>query len=408
MTRVLASWLRDRLAHAGPALVGIVSLAVFATGATAAYLHSQSASPSSPPAASSAGAHPAAVGEGAKRVSGAAADGKGTTHTKVAKPAKTTTAPTGTVAELGRLYLPDAAVSVPKALSAAQVAALGKAAGMQGLVVALHGTTTLGGRTVNVLAVDPGTFRGFTPRPTAASDRLWQVPARGEAIASYELNKKGKLALGGRLPLGRVPDMRIGALAEFSLPNVDVVVSYARAAAVGATAPIVYVSAPSSDEAGIAQAFRSVGSAADVTMLRPTFVPVQVTGGNTTLKAAAPTDLRTLYMRGAATCPGLPWQVLAAIGQVESNHGQIQHAVSSAGAEGPMQFMPATWAVYGVDGDGDGKADIWNYADAVYSAARYLCASGGGQTDTLYDAVYAYNHSDYYVKTVLGLAAQYH
>jgi membrane-bound lytic murein transglycosylase B len=61
-----------------------------------------------------------------------------------------------------------------------------------------------------------------------------------------------------------------------------------------------------------------------------------------------------------------------------------------------------------VDGDGDGKADILDQADAIYSAARYLCASGGGQADTLYDAIYAYNHSDYYVRTVLGLAVQYH
>ena len=111
-------------------------------------------------------------------------------------------------------------------------------------------------------------------------------------------------------------------------------------------------------------------------------------------------------MRAAATCPGLPWGVLAGIGQVETDHGRVK-AISSAGAEGPMQFLPSTWAIYGVDGDGDGKADIFDQADAVYSAARYLCASGGGQPDTLYDSIYAYNHSDYYVRTVLSLAAQY-
>jgi hypothetical protein len=120
-----------------------------------------------------------------------------------------------------------------------------------------------------------------------------------------------------------------------------------------------------------------------------------------------PESLRNLYMRGAATCPGLPWSVLAGIGQVETDHGQNKN-VSSAGAMGPMQFMPATWAVYGVDGDGDGVANILDQADAIFSAAHYLCADGGGNSATLYQAIFAYNHSDYYVNTVLGVAAQYH
>jgi membrane-bound lytic murein transglycosylase B len=123
--------------------------------------------------------------------------------------------------------------------------------------------------------------------------------------------------------------------------------------------------------------------------------------------ANLPSSLRDLYMRASKTCPGLPWQVLAGIGQVETDHGQNKN-VSSAGAMGPMQFMPATWAVYGIDGNGDGVADILNQDDAVYSAAKYLCASGGGNSSSLYNAIFAYNHSDFYVNTVLAAAAQYH
>ncbi len=123
--------------------------------------------------------------------------------------------------------------------------------------------------------------------------------------------------------------------------------------------------------------------------------------------ANLPASLRSLYMRGAATCPGLPWNVLAGIGQVETDHGQNKN-VSSAGAMGPMQFMPATWAKYGVDGDGDGVANILDQADAIFSAANYLCADGGGNSATLYQAIFAYNHSDFYVNTVLSVAAQYH
>jgi membrane-bound lytic murein transglycosylase B len=111
-----------------------------------------------------------------------------------------------------------------------------------------------------------------------------------------------------------------------------------------------------------------------------------------------------LYRAAATTCPGLDWHVLAAIGQVESGHG---HNVgpSAAGAEGPMQFMPATFAAYAVDGDGDGVKDIWSPADSIYTAARYLCANGAGSSSKLYTAIWHYNHADWYVQMVLGVAA---
>jgi hypothetical protein len=122
--------------------------------------------------------------------------------------------------------------------------------------------------------------------------------------------------------------------------------------------------------------------------------------------ASAPADIIALYQRAAKTCPGLPWGVLAGIGQVETNHGQNKN-VSSAGAMGPMQFMPATWAIYGVDGDGDGIKDILDQTDAVFGAANYLCHNGAGDPTRLYSAIFDYNHLDSYVQEVLSLAAQY-
>src|SRR5947209_6186122 len=108
--------------------------------------------------------------------------------------------------------------------------------------------------------------------------------------------------------------------------------------------------------------------------------------------------------QAAGQAYGIPWSVLAAIDKVESNFGQNM-GPSSAGAIGWMQFMPDTWASWGTDANGDGVADPWNAEDAIYSAARYLAASGGA-TD-IRSAVFSYNHAWWYVDEVLQLAQQY-
>jgi membrane-bound lytic murein transglycosylase B len=112
------------------------------------------------------------------------------------------------------------------------------------------------------------------------------------------------------------------------------------------------------------------------------------------------------YRAAATTCPGLDWTVLAAVGQVESGHGR-NNGPSSAGAIGPMQFMPATFAGYAVDGDGDGVTDPWDYSDAISTAAAYLCASGarGGTPEGIHAALLAYNHAEWYVDLVLAARA---
>ncbi|HET6810106.1 MAG TPA: lytic transglycosylase domain-containing protein [Acidimicrobiales bacterium] len=122
--------------------------------------------------------------------------------------------------------------------------------------------------------------------------------------------------------------------------------------------------------------------------------------------AEIPSGMLELYRAAAATCPGLAWEVLAGIGRVETDHGR-NVAVSSAGAEGPMQFMPATWAEYGVDVRGTGAPDVNDPADAVYAAARMLCADGAASLTGVPGAVFAYNHSLGYVSDVLGWAAAY-
>ena len=110
-----------------------------------------------------------------------------------------------------------------------------------------------------------------------------------------------------------------------------------------------------------------------------------------------PAFLLPIYQAAASTYR-IPWQVLAAINEVETNYGR-DLGVSSAGAEGWMQFLPSEWRRYGVDATGAGVRDPYNPADAIFAAARYLRAAGGDHD--LRAAVFAYNHSSAYVQSVL-------
>lgn len=119
-----------------------------------------------------------------------------------------------------------------------------------------------------------------------------------------------------------------------------------------------------------------------------------------------PHELLGIYQEAAATCEGLDWTVLAAIHKIETGF-EMGRARSSAGAQGPMQFMPSTFHSSGVDGDGDGRADPNDVEDAIFSAANLLCANGAGDPARLATAVWNYNHSQEYVNEVLTLAADY-
>lgn len=130
--------------------------------------------------------------------------------------------------------------------------------------------------------------------------------------------------------------------------------------------------------------------------------------------SAAAQEIPPLYLRlyeSAARRYGLEWEVLAGIGKVECDHGQDpspscthEGAVNSAGAGGPMQFLAATFLQFGVAPDG-GRPDRWNPADAIFSAARYLVASGAPGDYS--KAIFAYNHAWWYVAEVLTWARHY-
>lgn len=119
-----------------------------------------------------------------------------------------------------------------------------------------------------------------------------------------------------------------------------------------------------------------------------------------------PPKVKKLYKEAAAEY-GLPWELLAGIGMEETLHGR-NNTVSTAGALGIMQFMGATWIDFGVDGDGDGKAEITNTADSIYSAAKKLSSQGAkASPEGVRDAIHSYNLASWYVNDVLFYAHAY-
>ena len=124
---------------------------------------------------------------------------------------------------------------------------------------------------------------------------------------------------------------------------------------------------------------------------------------------AIPANYLDLY-KGAGKKFGMPWNVLAGIGEVETNHGQstapgVHSGENFAGAGGPMQFLAGTWQMFAVDGNSDGKKDRYDPEDAIPSAAAYL--KHNGAPDRMRTAIFMYNHSWGYVDAVLGWAKRY-
>jgi cell wall-associated NlpC family hydrolase len=118
-----------------------------------------------------------------------------------------------------------------------------------------------------------------------------------------------------------------------------------------------------------------------------------------------------LYRSAAAICPGLSWTTLAAIGTIESGNGQssrpgVRTGQNAAGAEGPMQFEPATFAQFDrpVPAGGVSPPSPYDPVDAIFAAARMLCADGAEDGRDVRRALFSYNHSNAYVDAVLTLA----
>jgi hypothetical protein len=173
-----------------------------------------------------------------------------------------------------------------------------------------------------------------------------------------------------------------------------------------------YVAGPMLTDAGIIGAIDGSSSSASQALAQ---LAAQNAGGASGLALERiPPGYLYLYDEAAATCPGLPWSVLAAIGSVESGNGTsslpgVHNGANFAGAEGPMQFLPATFAEYDepVPPGGVAPPSPYDPVDAIYAAARALCANGGANDANVTAAIWAYNHSSAYVADVLSLASAY-
>lgn len=130
--------------------------------------------------------------------------------------------------------------------------------------------------------------------------------------------------------------------------------------------------------------------------------------------ADIPPELLPVYMKAAKDTCNMPWEVLAAVGKIETDHGRstlpgVHSGANEAGAMGPMQFLAPTWAANAVDGDGDGDTDVYDPVDSIWGAAKYLCSNGAGEGDParMRDALWNYNHADWYIDQVLAQAELY-
>lgn len=114
-------------------------------------------------------------------------------------------------------------------------------------------------------------------------------------------------------------------------------------------------------------------------------------------------DVKRALAKSAAAAYGIDWKLVEAVWQIESGKRWKTSVQSSAGAQGPMQFMPGTWRGYATDGNGDGVTDITDARDAVYAGAKYLAANGAATN--VDGALLRYNHAQWYVDKVKNLAA---
>jgi Transglycosylase SLT domain len=311
-----------------------------------------------------------------------------------------------------QLLVPDLIAAIPAGITSAQVATIGKLSGVRAVLPINGGKVTVNGVSADVLGVSPQAFRPWTPPSTAAANGVWTDLSQGQLVSTTAAASKLHLAAGNSYQVSAAVQVQLpfGAQTALSVPGVDAIVDQARSAQLGLAQNFaVLINAPGVNLITLMSKVSSViGASGKVINLVPVVTVSKLPVTTNVPTAGVPSSLLKLYQASAEEyCPGMSWTVLAAINEIESGDG-ANVGPSSAGALGPMQFMPATWAAWGIDAFGQtGPPDIMNPLDAVPSAARMLCADGAGNTRSLSGAIFDYNHATWYVAEVLALASEY-
>ena len=310
------------------------------------------------------------------------------------------------------LVVPDVIATAAGGVTTADLAKIKKLSGVRSVLAIDGAQIKVNGTRMTVLAASAAKLRPWTPPATAANAALWSRFQAGQLVTTTGAASSAQLTAGQRYPAAAAVSTQItdGGTALLGVAGVDGVVSQDEGTRLGLVKNVaVLVDAPAADMTKLtAQVQTALGPSARVVQLVATKQSTALPA-NPTPSTSRPRSYLELFQQSAARyCPGLSWTVLAAIGQIESDDGQNE-GPSTAGALGPMQFLPSTWSQWGIDGFGDaGAPNIMNPFDAVPSAARLLCADGaasGGQG--LRQAIFSYNHADWYVDEVLSLAAEY-
>ncbi|WP_141958903.1 lytic transglycosylase domain-containing protein [Actinoallomurus bryophytorum] len=350
----------------------------------------------------------AASGAAYVMTSGSKADPQARVSASATPPATSVVPASEQPSALKRVIPPDFLVISGRPVSQRQLTRVSRLEHVRDVITVDAGAVRLEGGKANMFAVDPVRFRSWTPPGTATDNALWSALGKSQFVVSDDVQKQLGLRSGMQYPIqGKAQMMAtMGGSGPLGLPGINVLVGRDIGRRIGLVPDIgLLVNAPGADLNSLQSKLRStVGAQSQIINLHDKEYVPQAKKGAPTGKAGSYLEL---YQQSATTCPGLSWTVLAAIGQIESGHGR-NVGPSSAGAMGPMQFMPATWRSYGVDGDRDGKADIMDPFDAVPTAARYLCVNGAGHGgSSLSNAIWHYNHSQSYVDGVLSLAHAY-